>query len=190
MVVVDLDGTLFPGNTLREYTLYALRHSPNRLEIAFWVALRRAKLVSHRRMKWHILKASADLDCREFVESVYKNLSQPVQKLLATFRGAEVVIATAAPERYSLPLAKKLGCRCIATPDAERYSEYVENRGEVKLRRVLDLNLPIRAVVTDHHDDLPLLKLEGVERYLVSPSPETRKRVGEMGIECEVICGK
>ena len=57
---------------------------------------------------------------------------------------------------------------------------YHECKGEEKLRRVSDFcvahNLQLASVVTDHYDDLPLIKAAD-NVYLASPSKETLRKI-------------
>lgn len=184
IVVVDLDGTLVRRNTLHQFALYALGHG-HALSVGWWLALRRLRLVSHRRMKHAMLRATLRMDTAPLVESLLAQVSPRVMALMDRHPGAEMVLATAAPDVYALPLARRLGVRCVATPWTPRLEQYVECRGTEKLRRVRELGQEIVAVVTDHSDDMPLLALEGVKRYLVCPSASTLEAVA--GLEYERV---
>lgn len=54
-------------------------------------------------------------------------------------------------------------------------------------RLARDRNLRIECVLTDHHDDLPLLSLPDIERILVAPSSHTESVVRGEGLDYRII---
>ena len=153
-------------------------------------------------MKRRILRIAAENcgeeDLRGFAESLKSCLRPEVMTLIKDFmqEGGVVVLATAAPAVYALPFAGILGIPyCEATQysgsSAPSTSDFEECRGDVKRMRVERLargrNLRIECVLTDHHEDLPLLSLPNIERILVTPSSHTESVVRGEGLDYHVI---
>ena len=187
---IDLDGTLLDTNTFVDYTRYAVKAclSKGRLDIAanmLWhIALRRLRLTSHSTMKRHLLHASASIMTADRLEDFTQQLAamanEKVVELCNRLRKERVYLclATAAPDNYATLVARHFGFdHCIATPADATAPDWAENRAERKLHTLqqhLDqYHLTLQTVVTDHHDDLPLLTACTGTRYLVNPSAQT-----------------
>ncbi len=193
-MAVDLDGTLVTGNSLHLYIRCGLSDALRRGDL--WratrilgaIAMRKTGFWSHLAMKRSVLKT---IRPNRRIMDVFKArfeamLSTRVMSLIndARGQGTTVLLATAAPDVY---VSQVWDGDFVAT-DSESQREC---RGEEKRRRVLEYasehGLSLTAVVTDHHDDLPLLAVESVrERYLISPSAETLAQVAQVpgGIYC------
>ena len=110
--------------------------------------------------------------------------------LLGRFKGYEIILATAAPEGYVKILAQRLGInRFCATK-----KNGPENKGEEKLKNVVGIlskeNMELYAVVTDHHDDLPLLEYNTCgENYLMAPDRETRLELNSKKVRYSELFG-
>ena len=163
-IVCDLDGTLVNTNTFNHFTLFLMRHPSMTLPV-IWITLRRKlRLISHSRAKQDLLHLSArKLD---LVNGEKKE-------------GKLVLLATAAPQVYADTICELTGMDgCVATPtDGE------ENRNEEKVRRVKEWLLAndstLGAVITDHWDDLPLMRFAASVKcpiWLVKPSDDTLMR--------------
>lgn len=172
--VIDLDGTLLRGNSLEAYTRWAVKALLRRglihrsVLIVAWVALRRMRVVCHRRMKWHILRLGRALDTTSLLD-ILQGMTRPE---VAAMIDPEAVLATAADGWYAVPLARRFGFRHIlATEPAEHYRDYIECRGSIKARRVKNLvtheSLTVGTVVTDHPDDLPLFDAFPQARHIL-----------------------
>ena len=179
LAAIDLDGTLVRGNTLHEYIRLGLGEElragrmANFLSIATLLGLRAVRLVSHRRMKFGSLRHIRPTERlrRRFAERISGMLNPEVTALIDELRaeGAEILLATAAPDIY-IPWiwdGDFIATRTHANPTME------ENRGEAKLRAVLDYartrGLELYAVVTDHEDDRPLLSAGAPRTIVVKP---------------------
>lgn len=205
-LAIDLDGTLLQSNTFRDYLSFcggaALRRG--RLDlcmaIAWWVTLRKLRLVSHSRMKNALLRRTAPfmqrrdrLDC--FVEAELTKVDTEVQRLMETYRnrGYLLVMATAAPSLYAVTLAEMLHLdACVSTPLPQEVvlGQWHECVGQHKVERLLRLlrthQAQLDVVITDHHDDLALLQQPEVSRRIVvNPSPLTLRRLD--GLDVEVL---
>lgn len=208
LMVVDLDGTLVSVNTFTLFTKWLAQHLYHDygfiplLGLCRDVLLRKCRLIPHSEVKRRILRIAAnnckESDFRKFAESLKSCLRPEVMTLIKDFmqEGGVVVLATAAPAVYALPFAGILGIPyCEATQysgsSAPSTSDFEECRGDVKRMRVERLargrNLRIECVLTDHHEDLPLLSLPNIERILVTPSSHTESVVRGEGLDYHVI---
>lgn len=183
VVVVDLDGTLVKGNTLHIFFKAAIRDAFRRHDYKFafvaasLLALRKLKFITHKTMKFSILKRVEITDSlrRDFVRRVDECRRPSVSKILDDYRekGAQIILATAAPDVY-VPWI--WGEDFVATPWRDNHSRQ-ECRGTVKLAvlrsKIKNFDSRLTAVLTDHHDDLALLGAGAKDIYLVSPSPQS-----------------
>lgn len=173
-MAVDLDGTLLRGNSLHEYIRCGLRHGSlwQRIRLAVFLGLRRMRLVSHVWMKRRTLAAIRRDDglVADFKMRVDAMRRTEVQRLIDRHiaSGGRVLLATAASEVYVYDIWHG---ECVCTDVACD----VECRGDEKVRRVLDYaaghGCILDVVVTDHPDDLPLLRCPGVRRIIVGGHP-------------------
>lgn len=203
--VVDVDGTVIRGNSMREMMRFMLTDGvasgnlPVAAKVARHLLLRRLRVITHREMKHpiHLLALSfmADSDrMRRFMARLMTKIHPGVMSLLTDLkrRGVKLLLATAAPDIYVAALAEALGADgYTATPHASTLEGYIENRGEEKLvraqRYAADRGWRIGCVVTDHKDDMPLLLLQGVRRVLVAPDSALCHHLREAHLDYEVI---
>lgn len=189
-VVVDLDGTLLRGNSLREMIRAMLREGIREHDyltvskIVSLLIMRKAGLINHQRMKHPIHRIaqkwmSKGDRIQRLVDILLSLVNDSVKKLIDNLhqQGTKVVIATAAPELYLPEFISRMGYdEYIATPLTDKLIDYTENRGETKRANVEALaarnGWRITHVITDHIDDLPLLMLPVQGRTLISPSKE------------------
>ena len=128
--------------------------------------LRGFRLVAHDKMKYSILKniEPYKIDYNGFVKSL-----ETYKRNIAELNNPEFdikVLSTAAPSCYANIIAKNEQFNaCLATgfPEKVYHSNY-ENKGEVKKTNVLKYlqtieDSSIDTFITDHLDDLPLMKL-------------------------------
>lgn len=186
LAVFDLDGTIYPGSTLREYFIFGAkrllqqRKLTGAFKIAAWAIASKLKLTSHLRAKFRVCTilhnhlSSSDLQqfAKRIADKVNPQVIQIVQQSRA--KGMTPVLATASPAEYCQPLARLLGFDiCLSTPLTSTLREYVENRGNRKLAAVKAVGHSVALVVTDHHDDLPLMLFNHGINLLVNPNPHT-----------------
>lgn len=203
-VIVDLDGTLLRGNSLRMFIKFLagrLRARGLYVELAKLLGLlaaRKSGLISHVSMKYPIHRMGARLmsveELSDFADSLTPSLNTGLLSELDRMRssGFRLVLATAAPELYIPFLFDRIGFDgWIATPLSPDAATYTEARGEHKRRLAFELaaarGWEIRAVATDHDDDLPLLLLPFERRMLVSPTSTLRSKLDAAGLAYEVL---
>lgn len=195
VVVVDLDGTLIDGNSLRVYVCLGMRqlihHNPIQAGVlAAIFVLRKLRIVSHRRMKFAALKRiRPDSELRQKFTAKIDAMRRPeVARLIERYRkdGAEILLATAAADVY-IPWIWT--GPYVATPTRENPGR-IECRGTLKARavaRYIGLEKALEAVVTDHVDDLALLNSGARTNYLVAPDARTYSAVRLAGIPFELL---
>ena len=189
-VVIDLDRTLLTINTFKCYILFVskLACRKGRLDIAFaltfWVGLRKCRLTTHEKMKLHILKHSAHFMNRkrlnDFVDSILLFRNEKVYKCALTYRkqGFFLCLSTAAPFSYASLIAERLSFDSVcATPMPSQVQDWRENVREIKCKNTLkqleEHHLTLEILMTDHYDDISLLKENKGENILINPSDKT-----------------
>ncbi len=203
-VVVDLDGTLLSTNTFKDYVLFVAKESVTALRIdvtlgvMFFVALRLMRVVSHSTMKYYLLRMTARFmgadRLSRLAEMLLLKANPEVTALCEDYRkqGCYVLLATAAPESYAGIISSRMGLDgCCATPMPQPESEWKENVREQKreavLRHLESEDASIAVVVTDHHDDIPLMSSNPGKNILVNPSSKTISIVRRNGIQIEIL---
>jgi phosphoserine phosphatase len=167
-MIIDLDGTYIQGNTLHIYLRcaihYHFRHfRPLRaLRIMALLAQRRLHLITHVDMKFRALElAGRDHMLLSYFGMKAAALVHPrVEQLRHEYAelGGQVLLATAAADFYipHLWTGDYVATRMDRNPNRR------ECRGNEKLRRVQEWldehHARMAVVITDHQDDLPLLR--------------------------------
>lgn len=197
-VFVDLDGTLLKGNSMKIFmkrlpSVLLSRRAPGAAVAAlWWMALRAARLSSHRSMKWRLTRIARrhfeDADWEEIAERMLSRLNPEVEEYVNAPSRAQCAryIATAAIAEYAIPLARLLGYDgAIATPFTECRSDYAETRGAAKrdaIRSLIDeKRLRLESFLTDHTDDLATAVAFPRLTILVSDSKKTHRRFARVG---------
>lgn len=206
-IVVDLDGSLVKANTFQRYVAFAAGSalSAGRLDIAaalsWWVSLRKCRCVTHGRMKRQVLwKTRSFMDGRRlegFVDTLMDDVNARVREILEAGRGRGyyVCLSTAAPESYARIISGRLGLDgyCASPVPADGDGGWRENVREAKRDNTLgflrERGVEMSVLVTDHHDDLPLLRESKDCNYLVDPSPKTLEACRAAGISFELLVG-
>lgn len=205
-IVVDLDGTLLRANSLRLFIRYMVRKLWRErrvaplMRICGLLAARRMRIIPHKDMKYPVhrigVAAMSRGELEEFAGILRGYVCRPLLEEISRLKGEgwRVLLATAAPSLYIPALTALLGIDdWIATPLSANRSAYEESRGEMKRdlvsRRAVERGWTIRAVATDHEDDLPLLRLEGVRRLLVNSTIRLNVMADRLGLAHENIDG-
>lgn len=200
VIVVDLDGTLYTINTFHYFIKFLIGYSLKNFNMILllkivWAAMARLfRMTTHAQMKYDILQSIAtigDIEYSKFVEQISSKKRNIA--ILKDLHFDTKILATAAPSCYADIIAKKemfdvsLATEFIA---AGFYKEF-ENIREVKKESVLNYLhsnglSEIDILVTDHIDDLPLMKL-AKRNILVSPSIEFKSQLEQHQIDYETI---
>lgn len=202
-LVIDLDGTLLHTNTFRDYLSYCGRCSLHAfrwdlsLSIAFWVGLRKLRIVSHATMKRHLMQRTVLFMQRksrldDFVEEELLLVNPQVKAEVERYRnrGHLLVLATAAPSFYAKAIADDFRLdACVGTllPSEVMNGDWQENKGEEKVHTLLHFlqqhGASLDTVITDHHDDLPLLSVNAQgSNLLVNPTALTESLLNKENI--------
>ena len=186
VVVVDLDGCLSRVNTFRFWLLFSIPMLLLRLR---WRELLRLLLACLQRlvgqsdrllMKQAVMRQTQSAP--DWVFQVYMAILDPmlnkqVLKLLESLRaeGKELVLNTAAPGFYARYLDQCFSFDAILASADVNSDRWFENSGEQKvmaLELLYKEQYQLVCVITDHHDDLPLMqRAESV--ILVCPGEPT-----------------
>lgn len=190
IMVCDFDGTLIQSNSFPVWMLSLVRgfwKERKFLAGAHVIALilfRKLGLIGHREFKERSIVLAEHLENDYVSEKLSRMVNPSVLDLFNAFEGVRV-ISSAAPVSYLESTVKRIGA------DASRIfgsgfvsGEFFENYSENKVRSLKnaygdDLEITL---VTDHHEDLPLMKIAS-KTYLVSPSEETLRVVSENQVE-------
>lgn len=204
-VAVDLDNTLITGNSTKMLAGFLIKKLVRQASLHQLFAVSRAilkrklKKIPHSEMKHLIVGISQSVmsqsDIDKFAAILERNINPRLKALLTIYanKGHKILIATAAADFFLSAFTKRLPFHAdfIATPYSDDLKSYTENRGEHKRRAVEEYlssnSLSLAAFFTDHKDDMPLLKYNPGENYLVNPSETTIKAVKSEGISYEII---
>ncbi len=203
-VVVDLDGTLLQTNTFKDYILFVgnetLRQCQFHIAILLlgWVLCRKFRLISHETMKYRILRTTQSFmiesRLQNFVFKIRKKQNTEVVRLCQKFKqsGYYILLSTAAPESYVRLLFSdfRFDAYC-ASPLPQRGRLWKENVREQKRNNTLALlqreNVLLEVMITDHYDDLPLLRERKKRNILVAPTAKTIEKLSQLNINYEII---
>ena len=203
LLVVDLDGTLLRTNSFTRFTIWFAIELLKRgmwcpfCNLSYWVGLRKIRRQTHAETKRRIAvmasRLLSDDDFLLFASSLRKYIREEVLNMATAHQsdGGVVVLATAAPAEYAVPLARMAGIKHVLASGLHiPEGGYMECRGEEKLRQVRDFcrphDLQLATVVTDHYDDMPLM-MEADRVVLVSPSPRTLQVVSSENIPYSIM---
>lgn len=198
LAVVDLDGTLVSGNTLHEYikvgasVLLEERKYKRLLKLYALSLLRACRLVSHARFKFGALSIipQSDTVSDKFTKRIAGMTNPKVEAVIESMRsvGVKVLLATAAADLYVPWIWNGEYIATHITGNHERK----ELRSQAKLEGVMEYmkehDCELYAVITDHSDDLPLLRAGAQRNILVNPSTATLREVQKFsGSNLEVV---
>jgi len=201
-LVIDLDKTLLKIDTFRSYMLYVGREALKvlRLDICFtlllFMLLRKARWISHGTMKYHVLCKSqyfmekAHLEA--FAQEISGEVNEKVLHIIKEYQAKDyfVLLSTAAPVSYASKIKDIFGFDAVcATPMPQKHWE--ECVRENKCRTTLDLlearGFSLDTFITDHSDDLPLLRIHKRQNLLVSPDAKTLQLVKQENIPFDIL---
>lgn len=204
--VIDLDQTLLSVNTFKHYIMFVAKEALRvcRLDIVilltWWVMLRKIRCITHEMMKLHILNCSEqfmNLSRLEiFVNEIIAFLNNNVYDTVEKYRqfGYYICLSSAAPISYVSLIAKHFhfdGYLGTLMPSNTEHKEWKENVRDEKCRNtqiyLREHNAEIDILMTDHYDDLPLLKVPKTQNIIVSPTEKTIRRLQKCGIVYDLL---
>jgi phosphoserine phosphatase len=183
VLICDLDGTILRSNSFPLWIRYLMfgRLPEFGLRARLKLSLRVQTLLLHRRLgwidhtrlmrevqqAWHAASQAAPGSAANRVPALLRRQVRPAfEPVLQQIAAGEfdAVLATAAAAEYARPLGLQLGFRHVLTTPCRLPPDGALNHGAEKLRRVQEflacrqwVGRP-RVLLTDHIDDLPLLK--------------------------------
>lgn len=195
VLFVDLDGTLTLDNSFHRFLIALWRHGSRDARRRILVALTERALrrgaKGRVRMKRRVLLAYGQMPTAPkaatrtaVVADVTRTASDPVLEVVDAWRrsGGSVVLATAAPDCYARELADAFEMDDLVATPAVVAEGWVETLGAEKARRCKEWlrdNAPDASVgvITDHLDDVPLLRhadhvwIQGTQRDVDALGP-------------------
>jgi phosphoserine phosphatase len=198
ILVVDLDGTLYSINTFHYFIKYLIFKCFIKFKIVLLfrliLTISSRLFLTHAKMKYQILKLlhnRNDIDYVEFVNSISKKARD-----LSIFIDESFdikILATAAPTNYAKIIAKNHQFHeCLGTEFlGAKYNSTFENSKNVKKNNVIrylnSKNLSeVDVFITDHLDDLPLMKL-AKRNILIKPNEDLINQLKQFSISFEVL---
>lgn len=182
--LVDLDGTLCRLNSFRWWMLFSVCYlllSLRWLSLAGFIRiilLRLTVRLDRVQMKQAILELTESfpaLFISLFCRFLYAFTNRKVVTRMQHNEGAELVLCTAAPVCYVRRYAAKFAfSRVIASPSVAEpgWQETMGGRKLEQLEACYGRDVEVECVITDHHDDLPLI-LKAKKCLLVRPTSKT-----------------
>lgn len=202
-LVVDLDKTFLKIDTFRSYILFVSCEALKvlRLDICFvlmfFTVLRKVRLISHSTLKYHVLMKSEhfmnESRLNDFVSHISREVNSQVVGLIDEYKrqGFFILLSTAAPINYVSKIKTKFAFDDIcATPMPSMIGEWYENVREKKYETTMNYmrknSLELDTFVTDHYDDMYMLKIVKRRNVLIEPSKVTIERLNDDGILYEM----
>lgn len=174
---VDLDGTFVLGNSYMEFLRACWLQGDLRMRLILAGAIANRAVSGRRgrlRMKVSIARSFGQLDevqqqaiVDATTTAMRRIVSRPVQEKVESFRseGWAIVLATAALDCYATQFSEELGFdHCIASPPVIPGLQWQECWGSIKADRCRTFASALHegalemAAMSDHADDLPLLR--------------------------------
>lgn len=187
VVFCDLDGTLVLDNSFHGClaTAWTLANARQRLALSICLLPRLLGRLAgghaglkRRALNWIARQPEewrADL-VKATMERLDSTVSTPIRRDLQTLAsgGADIVLATAAPDFYARPFAARFGmidCLATASTVTQGWSELLGTRKADACATWLAKRgvAPRVVVMTDHADDVPLLRL--ADEAIIQASP-------------------
>ncbi|WP_254277652.1 HAD family hydrolase [Halomonas sp. 3H] len=197
VVICDFDGTLLKKHSFPMWVFYIVRCSlrkgnlPVFFRFSTALALRWAGVISSSQFKTLLMRKRYPVEYDTlFVESLKVHVNPLVVERLSKIDGC-YVLSSASPlsylehvaEAFDIKFDKVLGSY---VSEGVLFENYAENK-VLALHEMIDVADDI-VLFTDHHMDLPLMKLSD-EVFLVNPSKKTRRKADFEGVRYMVIEG-
>ncbi|MBB3330949.1 phosphoserine phosphatase [Halomonas campaniensis] len=196
-VICDFDGTLLKKHSFPMWVFYIVRCSFKKGDIPVFfrfssaLALRWAGVISSSQFKTFLMRKSYPVEYDTlFVESLKVHVNPLVVERISEIDGYHV-LSSASPlsylehvaEAFNVKFDKVLGSYVCG---GVLFENYAENK-VLALHEVIDFADDV-VLFTDHHMDLPLMKISD-EVFLVNPSKKTLRKADFEGVRYRVIEG-
>jgi len=195
LVICDFDGTLIKAHSFPMWVFYIVKCSFRRgnlpvfLRFSSALFLRRLGLISISRFKTFLMMQSYPREYDScFVESLKVYINPLVFEKLNQIDGY-VVLSSASPMSYLEHVADIFGVNFNQIVGSHVCDGVlVENYSENKVQALHEaIHFATKVVLfTDHHMDLPLMKVSD-EIFLVNPSKRTIRKVDREGVNYKII---
>ncbi len=205
-VIVDFDGTFVSINSFeyfyKELTKCAIKTGNIALFafLLYQITLRKLRLIEHCELKKRTLHYFFNSNLLyfipDFVGKLRHYVNDSVFSLCRDYKsnGYAVHLCTAAPELYVKPFVDSFDVKfddVICTPNPSDMLNWKENLLERKKETTLELlskrDEVLSILITDHHNDLPLLLLEKEKNLLINPSSKTISVLEESNVSFEIL---
>ena len=191
-VIVDFDGTFVSINSFeffyKELAICALKEK-NIYLFAFLfkqILLRKLRIIKHCELKKRTLhyffENKLDAFVPTFVNKLHSYVNERVLSVCKDYKqnGYAVHLCTAAPELYVKPFFDSFEVKfddVICTPNPHEDYDWKENLLDRKKETTMELlsqrDELLSVLITDHHNDLPLLSVSKEKNLLINPSAKT-----------------
>ena len=170
-------------------------HFTSVIKILNIIFLRLTKNITHREMKFRILKLSEKNISKQQINTFVDTLDVYVNQTILTKLqdvSTRTLLATAAPLLYAQAIKEKYHFNDVIATEYTHVEEWRENIKEEKKKSYLkllhDKAIDPKKVIlySDHHDDLPLMKISDFT-YLVHPSKSTKNAAKDANISFKII---
>ncbi|MBA1419385.1 MAG: haloacid dehalogenase-like hydrolase [Epsilonproteobacteria bacterium] len=201
LLIIDLDGTFVSVNTFHKWMKFLFLEELKRfhfisiVKILYTIFLRLIKKITHKQMKFTVLKISEKninkKQIARFVDTLDTYVNQTILKNLH-HTDNRTLLATAAPLLYAEAIKDKYQFDdVIATPytTVRVWKENIKEEKKNAYLKFLQTHAlhPSKVILyTDHHDDFPLMAINDFT-YLVQPSERTIMAARESNIPFEVM---
>ena len=196
-IVVDLDGTLISTNSFPLWIKFLIIRSLKDynfccfFKVAYFIFLRKVLRIEHADFKKRLMNLNIDDEYNiEFVNWLSRHLNGTVVKFLSEVKNP-ILLSTAAPSSYARHLNLIVDFEILSIHSTEvSESEYFENfsNGKVVKFRKFFKDSNVSLFLTDHFDDMPMMKIS--ERVLlVEPSGLTLRKLQASSVSYSILGG-
>ncbi|MBP3495965.1 MAG: HAD-IB family phosphatase [Clostridia bacterium] len=169
MNVFDFDGTIYHGDSSKDFFFYCVKKYPKMkkylFKCAFWgigFALRLVKKIKFKEKFFSFLKDVPNVD--KAVEEFWAEKGNNMHKWYMEMKQPSDVIISASPEFLLEPICKRLGVEClIASPTDKHTGKFSGPNclGEEKVKRFREIypEAEIDEFYSDRYVDTPVAKI-------------------------------
>lgn len=191
-IIVDFDLTFVNINSFeffyKELISYTIKERYYKciVKLLWLIIIRKLRIISHADLKRYTLNLcysiSYDHLISLFIEKLKTHINKKVLLLCEEYQrnNYSIYLCTAAPELYIKPFLQILNFRfndfiCTTKPiEGIAWKENIsENKKQSIMKLLHDRSEILAILITDHYDDLPLLKIKKEKNILVNPTQKT-----------------